>query len=216
MSAGDTGTETQLALVRHGESEGNSERRFGGHTDTPLTEAGRRQAAAAGAALASPWRPTLIISSDLARAVETAELIAAATGLSVSTTPGLRERGLGRLDGMTFAEVQERHPHLWAGLLRGDPDWRVPQGESMREAFQRVSSTVEQICQDHPGARIVVVSHAFAIFHAFAHVCGIEPWLGVSRVFVRVKNASITRVTRLADPDAWRIDSVNDTAHLDS
>src|SRR5688572_29885232 len=100
---------TRVLLIRHGESRGNAERRFGGHTATLLSDLGRRQAEATARAL-SAERVTAVYSSDLPRAVETAEPLARAAGLEVVRTAALRERGVGLLDGLTFEEAAEAHP----------------------------------------------------------------------------------------------------------
>src|ERR671921_1502977 len=100
---------TRVLLVRHGESRGNAERRFGGHTPTPLSELGHRQAEAAARALASE-NVTAIYSSDLLRAVQTAEPLARATGLEVEETEAFRERSVGLMEGLTFEEAAAAHP----------------------------------------------------------------------------------------------------------
>src|SRR5881227_399124 len=82
---------TRILLVRHGQSQGNAERRFGGHSPTPLSELGFRQAEAAARALAVE-NVNAIYSSDLLRAAQTAEATARATGLEINRTSALRER----------------------------------------------------------------------------------------------------------------------------
>lgn len=213
MSSDAASKETMLALVRHGESLANHERRFGGHGPTPLTERGHTQARVTGRHLADRLAPTAIVSSDLARAQQTADHIAAATGLDVETTPGLRERGLGRLDGLLFEEVRERYPDDWAQLLSRDPDWASPGGESNRAVFERVARAIDDIVARHRGGRVVVVSHGVAIYLAFAHVCGIDPLAIDSRVYINVDNCSITRAARRHE-GVWRLDALNDAHHL--
>src|ERR671939_942247 len=97
---------TRILLVRHGQSQGNAERRFGGHSPTPLSELGFRQAEATARALAVE-NVTAIYSSDLLRAVQTAEPLARATGLEVRWSGAFRERNVGRLEGLTFEEAAE-------------------------------------------------------------------------------------------------------------
>ena len=92
---------TRILLVRHGQSQGNAERRFGGHSPTPLSELGFKQAEATARALAVE-KVTAVYSSDLLRAVQTAEPLARATGLEVNRTNALRERSVGRMEGLTF------------------------------------------------------------------------------------------------------------------
>src|SRR5690242_11799752 len=85
---------THILLVRHGQSEGNAERRFGGHTATPLSPRGLRQAHITAQALASE-SITAIYSSDLRRAVQTAAPLSKLTGVPVIATEAFRERSVG-------------------------------------------------------------------------------------------------------------------------
>src|SRR4051812_37490773 len=104
-----TAAVAEILLLRHGQSEGNEGNRFGGHGPTPLTARGRRQAELAAAAVAKEGLPALW-SSDLVRAVQTAEPIAAACGLPLQQTAALRERSVGVFTGLTFLEAEERYP----------------------------------------------------------------------------------------------------------
>src|SRR5512144_2073615 len=96
---------TEILLLRHAQSEGNEEGRFGGHGPTPLTARGRAQAEATARALAREGGLYSIVSSDLVRAVQTAQVVSQATGVKIVTTPELRERSVGVLTGLTFAEA---------------------------------------------------------------------------------------------------------------
>lgn len=202
---------TELFLVRHGEADSNRDGRFGGWSDAPLTELGQRQAAAAAAELVAR-KPTAVIASDLPRAAQTAAPIAAALGLEVRSLPGLRERTLGVFDGLAFAEVEARYPELWRRMRARDPDAIPEGGEAPATVYARVTAALETICADYAGQRVAVVSHGLALYHAFAHICGLGVPGPTTPVFVLVDNASITHVERR--PERWRIVSLNDTAHL--
>ncbi|MEZ4404337.1 MAG: histidine phosphatase family protein [Kofleriaceae bacterium] len=206
---------TELFLVRHGEADSNRDGRFGGWSPVPLTDRGRRQAEAAAVELARRG-PTVVVTSDVVRAAQTAAPIAARLGVEPRLEPGLRERSLGVFDGLAFAEAEARYPEQWRRLVARDPD-AVPEGGELASAvFARVSQALARICADHAGQKVVVVSHGLAMFHAFSYVCG----LGVPRpdasVFVLVDNASITHLEHrpVEAGDRWRIVTVNDTAHL--
>src|SRR5918911_3248601 len=97
-------TATRILLVRHGQSQGNAERRFGGHSASPLSEHGRRQAEATARALAAEG-VTAIYSSDLLRAAQTAEPLARATGLEVRRSGAFRERHLRGMEGLELEEA---------------------------------------------------------------------------------------------------------------
>lgn len=203
---------TELLLVRHGEADSNRDGRFGGWSPVPLTERGRAQAARAAAELATR-SPTALITSDVVRAVQTAAPIAAALDLEPRLEPGLRERSLGIFDGLSFTEAETQHPAMWQRLVSRDPDAVPEGGETATAVFARVSAAIQRICTDHPGERVVVVTHGLALFHVFSYVCGLGVPRADASVFVLVDNASITHVQHRAG-DRWRIMTINDTAHL--
>lgn len=217
---------TVLYLVRHGEADSNREGRIGGWSDAPLTELGRRQAERAAVELARR-APTRLVTSDIERARQTAASIAAVTGLEPTFEPGLRERSLGILDGLAFEEARARHPELWQRMLARDATAVPEGGETAEVVYRRVSEAIGRLVRDHAGERVAVVTHGLALFHVFAHVCGLGAPTGSLPVFVLVDNASITQVEHRARPEAppltgpdaprgppWRIISINDTAHL--
>src|SRR5262245_37992846 len=111
-----------LLLLRHGQSEGNERGHFGGHGPTPLTALGRAQARATAACLVGEGGLSAIFSSDLPRAVETARPIAEATGIAPSLTEALRERSVGVLTGLSFAEAEARYPEVYAAMMRRDAE----------------------------------------------------------------------------------------------
>ncbi|MCG8425245.1 MAG: histidine phosphatase family protein [Proteobacteria bacterium] len=219
-----SGDATAIALVRHGQAENNVDGMIGGHTDCALTDEGMRQAEAAAKRLADEFQPTAIVSSDLRRAHQTAEVIGRVTGTDIALDARLRERTLGQMDGLSFDRAAELFPEHWAQLQTRDTNARPPGGESLDQVFDRVSSGIDAIPAQHPGGRVVVVSHGLAIFHAFAHICGLgSPAQGL-KVFFIVANASISRFTYHpqeyhpgpypAPGGYWILDQVNDRSHL--
>ena len=97
-----------LIAIRHGETELNVAKRYQGHSDSPLTENGRRQVSSLGRRMAKLKFDSLI-SSDLGRAQETASIIAEYTGHSVETDSRLRERNYGALEGLTVSDIKAGH-----------------------------------------------------------------------------------------------------------
>lgn len=214
MSTGsaDAPEATVIALVRHGESEGNMHGRVGGHGPTPLTDLGQRQARITAAALSRSFRPTAIVSSDLIRARQTALPLAELTGLTPVLDPRWRERSLGVMDDLLFSEIEERYPEDWRRLRAREPDACPPGGETLDHLFGRVSAAVQDVIAEHPGGRVVVVSHGLAIFHAVAHILGLgSPGAGL-KVFVLVGNCSVSTFRHRAGH--WYIEAINDRAHL--
>lgn len=215
-------TLTTFWLVRHGEAENNSNARFGGWDSAPLTARGQLQAAAVGAALATRARaalvpPSLIISSDLARAAATAHAIANATALPVHTDPALRERTVGIFDGMSFANAKAEHPEAYAALVARD-EAALPHGaETNAACFARVSAGLDRVAQAHAGATVILVSHGIALFHMLAHITRSGPPDAGSRFFTLVDNASLSIVEHHTSADvgaSWRLCQWNDNGHL--
>lgn len=200
-----------LYLVRHGEADSNRDSRFGGWSEAPLTDLGQRQAVAAANELRRR-APTVLVTSDLVRARQTAAPIAAMLDLEPRLEPGLRERSLGVFDGLTFADAEQRFPDVWQRLMARDPAAVPEGGETADVVYARVSAAIQRILTDHAGERIAVVTHGLALFHVFSYVCGLGSPSRDLPVFVLVDNASITQLER--KQDRWRIISINDTAHL--
>jgi broad specificity phosphatase PhoE len=142
---------TRILLARHGETDWNRDGRFQGHADTPLNARGREQAAALARSL-SELRLAAVYSSDLPRALETAEIVAASHGLEVRADPGLREIDLGSWSGLTRAEIAERFP----GASSHD-------GETREEFERRVLEAVTRIAASHNGAHLLIVAHGGCI-----------------------------------------------------
>jgi len=157
-----------LLLVRHGQSEWNAEGRMQGQTaHVPLTALGHEQAAAAAEQLAQRG-PGALISSDLRRAVQTAEHCARATRLELLTTPALREQGYGVLEGRPSRE-------LWDVVDWTDPHWSAEGGESLAELHARVAAFVEELRADPPADVVALVTHGDTIRAVQAIAAGLSP-----------------------------------------
>ena len=105
---------TTLLAIRHGETVWNSEKRYQGHGDSPLTETGRNQVAALGRRM-EKIRFDALISSDLGRAQQTASIVADYTGHSLEIDSRLRERNYGIFEGMTVPEIKAGHSKILNG-----------------------------------------------------------------------------------------------------
>jgi 2,3-bisphosphoglycerate-dependent phosphoglycerate mutase len=203
---------TQVLLIRHGQSEGNAEGRFGGHTATPLSTRGRKQATATAKTLASE-SVTAIFSSDLSRAVETAEPLAQLTGLTVQATEALRERSVGVMEGLTFEDAAEKHPEQYAALLRRDFEQVLSGGESYRQLLDRASTKLDEAILQNKGGRIAVFSHTGTICILALHLMGALDAPELKPVWISSANCGITRFELRADGFV-RVLTVNDTRHL--
>jgi 2,3-bisphosphoglycerate-dependent phosphoglycerate mutase/probable phosphoglycerate mutase len=133
----------RLILLRHGQTDYNVAGRMQGHLDSVLTAEGHQQAAAVAPTLAA-LGPDRVISSDLRRAVDTAEVIGAACGLPVKFDARLRETHLGLWQGHTVAEIDQDHPGAIAAW-RSDPTWAPPDGESRVAVVARSRPVVDEL-----------------------------------------------------------------------
>ena len=203
---------THVLLIRHGQSEGNAERRFGGHTATPLSARGRKQAHATAQALKDD-QLTAIYSSDLARAVETARPLARLTGLPIDTTEAFRERSVGVMEGLTFEDAAQRHPEEYAALLRRDFEHVLNGGESYRQLLDRARNKLDEVIEQHKGGRIAVFSHTGTICIMALHLMGALDAPELKPVWISSANCGITRFELRADGFV-RVLAVNDTRHL--
>jgi alpha-ribazole phosphatase len=200
----------QLVLVRHGESEGNRDGAFAGHSPSPLTPRGRAQAERVAEALAAP-PPDAVYVSDLRRALDTAAPLAARLGLALIAREALRERDMGAWVGRAFKDLEAHEPDEWRRLVDRDPDHRPPGGESHRACGARVGAALDEILAAHPEGRVVVVSHGVAMHHMLRHLLRVDD----PRTHFHVENCALQRLTVSAG-GIVRIQALNDTRHLHS
>ncbi|MBS1190758.1 MAG: histidine phosphatase family protein [Rhodocyclaceae bacterium] len=200
----------RLCLVRHGETEWNTQRRIQGQIDVGLNDKGLRQAEAAGRRLKDAGITTLY-SSDLQRAWSTAERIGAAIGLAPLPVPELRERRYGIFEGLTYDEAKVRYPAAYAAMESRDPDWDGETGESLLAHFERVAGKLKALAAAHVGESIVVVVHGgvLDIINRFVRGTPLE----TPRDFL-IPNTGLNWI--VCDGGEWRIETWGDTAHLEA
>jgi broad specificity phosphatase PhoE len=203
---------TRVLLIRHGQSRGNAERRFGGHTATPLSELGRRQAEATGRALARE-EVTAIYSSDLIRAVQTAGPLARETGLDVNETGALRERSVGLMEGLTFEEAAAAQPEEYAALLRRDFEHVLAGGESYRQLLDRAAAELDRAVGRNRGGTLALFSHTGTICILALHIMGALDAPRLKPVWLSSSNCGVSRFELRADGFV-RVSAFNDTRHL--
>ena len=203
---------TKLYLVRHGQSAGNAEGRFGGHSPTPLSELGQEQAKITAKALAKE-RINAIYSSDLLRAVQTAEPLANKLDLPMIKTSAFRERNIGVLEGLTFNESKDQYPKDYYALINRSVHHVITEGESYRQLLKRATSTLWEVLNIHRGERVAVYSHTGAICFLTLHLMNAihrntksTPWLVTS-------NCGINRF-EVRGRRNIRVLALNDTRHL--
>lgn len=203
---------TRLLLIRHGQSQGNAEGRFGGHLPVPLSARGHAQSEATARALASEG-VSAIYASDLLRAVQTAEPLAQLTKRDLITDAAFRERGVGILEGKTFDEAAAAHPEDYAALLRRDFDHLMPGGESYRQLLYRSTHALDDILRRHAGGTVAIFSHTGTICILSLHIMGALDAQTLRPVWLATSNCGISRF-QIRDDGYIRVLALNDTRHL--
>lgn len=150
---------TRIIAIRHGETSWNVDARIQGHLDIPLNDIGLWQAQRTGEALAHEHLDA-IFSSDLQRALSTAQAVSQTTGCAVQPDTGLRERCFGSFEGRSFKDIEAEHPEQALRWRKRDPDF-VPDGggESLHMLRGRIQHTVDRLAAQHTGGQIALVAH---------------------------------------------------------
>ena len=203
----------RLILWRHGRTAWNAERRFQGQTDVPLDDMGHRQAAHAAEQLAL-LSPDRIVSSDLARARETAEALATRVGLEVATHAGLRETFAGEWQGLTRRELEEKYGDELSRWSAGS-DVRPGGGETRLEVAARMVEAIDGVlAESAAGETIVIATHGGAARAAIGALLELPPehWAALG---VLTNCAWSVLVENLAAPSGdrhgprWRLQEYN-------
>lgn len=202
-------TVTRILAIRHGETAWNVDTRIQGQLDIPLNETGRWQAHRLSLAVAEEGIDA-IYASDLLRAMETAQAVARGCGRPIATDTGLRERGFGVFEGLTFAEVEQRWPEQSARWRRRDPDFGPDGGERLRDFYARCVDTAARLAAAHPGQTIALVAHGGVMDCLYRAASRLE--LNAPRTW-ELGNASINRL--LYTPDGFSLVGWSDTFHLE-
>lgn len=201
---------TLLYVVRHGRTADNANKVFQGQGGSRLDEVGAAQAERIAARLAGASIDR-VVTSDLERARQTAERIAAASGLAPPwERADLREVDVGAWTGKPFDVVREEHAEEWAAWCAGI-DVRRGGGETYAELALRISTAMLDVAREHEGRRVAVVSHGAAIRALVMHTLGLS-YAEASRALGAVVN---TALTTFEATDRLRMLSYNDAAHLD-
>ncbi len=203
---------TNIFLIRHGQSLGNAEGRFGGHTDTPLSARGRKQAKAT-ADILSTEKLTAIYASDLARSLETAAPLSKLTGLQATPAAEFRERSVGVMEGLTFEEAAAQHPEQYAALLQRDFEHVLLGGESYRQTLDRAARKLDEAIARHRGGRIAIFTHTGTICILALHIMGALDAPELKPVWIHSSNCGVSRF-ELRDDGFVRVATINDTRHL--
>lgn len=200
-----------IILVRHGESESNVGNLMGGWTDTPLTGLGARQAEATARRLKRELcgQPCRIVSSDLRRAMQTAEAIGSALGVEPVSEPGLREINNGAAAGLTREEAKRIYTQPTRPLVEWVP---YPGAENWLQLHRRVAATMGRVYRDI-GENLMVVAHGGSLHHVIFWWLRI-PVEVVDEINFGLGNACLSTLSVTA-LDQRMLVRLNDTSHLE-
>jgi glucosyl-3-phosphoglycerate phosphatase len=168
----------RVLLLRHGRTAYNAEARFQGQMDIPLDEVGIGQAkrVADTLALELAGAPVRILTSDLSRAAQTAEAVAARLGVEATPEPRLREIHAGAWEGLLRSEIVARDPEEHAAWGRGDAEVRIGGGESRMDAGRRAAGAIAEADAALDGETLICVTHGGALRAAVFLLLGAQAW----------------------------------------
>jgi probable phosphoglycerate mutase len=194
----------RVVLLRHGRTEWNATGRFQGQLDSPLDVMGRAQAMAAAVAVA-PMEPDAIVSSDLSRARDTAEIVGAECGVEIAIDQRLREIYLGTWEGLTRAEARSQYGEEYTRWQTGE-DARRGGGETYAEVGARCVQCIDEwLDKLGPRAVLLIVTHGSAARATIGTMIGMHP-----DTWWRLAPLSNCRWSLLADIGrGWRIEEHN-------
>jgi len=182
---------TELILIRHGETDWNRELRFQGQLDVPLNAVGLEQARRVAERLAQEPLQVLV-SSDLLRALQTAQAVAGRTQqLDPVLDVALREQHFGVMEGLRVPDIKRRYPQAWEQWIRFEADYAFEGGESTRVFHGRVLAAVHALARRHAGQTLAVVTHGGVLDMVYRSALGLP--LSGPRVS-EIPNAGINRV----------------------
>jgi probable phosphoglycerate mutase len=200
--------ETEIILIRHGETEWNSQQRMQGHSNSDLSSVGQAQIQALG-----EWMKNVpfdhIYSSDSLRAKQTAEAITQFSGHELKIDLRLREKNLGVFEGLTSEEARERHPEVFRLFKTAGSKYVIDEGESTQQLQDRALEIVDEIRIKHPEEHVLLVTHGGFIRVVMKHSLGLS--LETPTRFL-IRN---TGVFRLVWEDKWIVSQMGGVSHLE-
>jgi len=199
----------RVIFIRPGETDWNRQGRWQGWTASPLSAHGRRQAEKL-AKFVRHIGMTALYTSDLKRALETAQIVAETVGLPLIADSRLRERGAGVWQGLTVPEMRAWYPAEYQQLIDDPEHFRMDGGESRAEVRARMNAAFAEAVATAIGETIAILSHTTAIRVLLSDlVVGYDPYLAV------MSNSSVTTLYRTGVSAPWKLIIENDVSHLE-
>ena len=200
--------ETEIILIRHGETEWNSQKRMQGHSNSDLSEVGRRQIQELGELMKNVSFDH-IYSSDSLRTSQTAEAITQYSGHKIQFDQRIREKNLGVFEGLTSTEAKERHPEVYRLFKTAGANYVIDEGESTQQLLERALEFSEEIRLRHPQERVVMVTHGGVVRVLMKHALGLS--IDAPTRFI-IKN---TGIFGLIWNENWLVTQMGGVYHLE-
>jgi broad specificity phosphatase PhoE len=201
---------TRIVLIRHGQTVWNREVRFRGRADIELDEFGRKQAEATGQYVASRWPVAAVYASPMRRAMQTAEAIAQAEGLTAQPLEGLMDIDFGEWQGHLAEEMAEQYPKLWQTWSKAPHEMHFPGGERLDDVRRRIVGALDDVVARHRGQTAALVSHTVASRVLLCAVLG----LGNDHFWRLGQDTCAVNVFDVAEDGTYTVILLNDTSHL--
>ena len=212
-------TETHLFFIRHGLTDWNQAGRIQGQLDTPLNAEGSQQAQRLSAflsyrsqALAPLSQASVIYSSPLNRALQTAEPLATVLKQSITPLEALQERHFGVIQGKTYPELEANHPVESQKINNRDPDFRPESGESLLDLRARVRGLLESLLRKHEGETVICFTHGGVLDIIYREATSTA--LEAKRTWA-IPNAGVNHLVYTSQPAAWKVQAWAFTRHLE-
>lgn len=199
---------TRITIVRHGETEMNIAFILQGHLDSPLTENGVEQAVLLAETIKNK-KFDFFYSSDLGRAMHTANIINKHLQYDIIENETLRERAFGVMEGMSLKDAQLECPEVYNAYITRHPSFEVPKGESLDKFSARIMDELNRLAQKHTGKHLLIVAHGGVLDCVIRTVFNIK--LGEKRAFT-IRNTSVNTFT--AKDQNWILEEWGNVEHL--
>jgi len=200
---------TEIFLIRHGETVWNTKKLIQGQLDSPLTDNGIRQSNLLSKRI-KKINPDIIYTSDLKRAIDTANIINQHINKDVIEISGVRERHWGVFQGADWPKVKKFFPTQYKYYKNDSKNYMIPNGESYNQVAKRTMDSLSDIIKNHENQKIVVVTHGGVISPLIRNLLSIP--YKTHRKFM-ISNTSITKL--LYNEFGFSILSLGDIAHLE-
>ena len=201
---------TRIVLIRHGQTIWNREVRFRGRADVELDKFGRRQAEATGRYVAARWPAVAVYASPVPRAMQTAEAVARAQGLTAQPFEGLLDINFGEWQGHLAEDMAQQHPQLYQTWWKAPHKMHFPGGEGLDDVRSRITAGLDQVVARHLGQTVALVSHTVANRVLLCAVLG----LGNEHFWRLGQDTCAVNVFDVGEDGTYTIVLLNDTSHL--